>query len=117
MLSSAEGGPEVAHSTSGDRVQLNCQSSNSNPPAKITWFKNGKLVRGGAIDVKPGKYGGVKMSQVFKINEGNPITSEDNGSKFSCTASNPAINGNNVTKQYTLNVRCKSIVHATIKHF
>jgi len=105
MLSSAEGGPEVAHSTSGDRVQLNCQSSNSNPPAKITWYRNGKLVQGGSQDVKPGKYGGVKMSQVFKINEGNPITSEDNGSKFSCTASNPAINGNNVTKQYTLNVR------------
>jgi len=105
MLGTAEGGPEVAHSTAGDRVQLNCQSSNSNPPAKITWFKNGNEVRGGAIDVKPGKYGGVRMSQVFKINEGNPITSEDNGSRFSCTASNPAINGNNVTKQYILNVR------------
>ena len=112
MLGTAEGGPEVAHSTAGDRVQLNCQSSNSNPPAKITWFKNGNEVRGGAIDVKPGKYGGVRMSQVFKINEGNPITSEDNGSRFSCTASNPAINGNNVTKQYILNVRCKSIAQA-----
>lgn len=105
MLTGAEGGPEVAHSTSGDRVQLNCQSGNSNPSPKITWFKNGKLIRGGAVGVKPGKYGGIKKSEVLKINDGNPITSEDNGSKFSCTVSNPAINSNNVTREYTLNVR------------
>jgi len=96
---------EVAHSRVGDRLQLNCQSGNSNPPAKITWHKNGNEVRGGPLTWKQGKYGGRWVTQVFKLNEGNPITSLDNGSKFSCTVSNPAINANNVTKDYILNVR------------
>ena len=99
--------PEIAHSTVGERLQLNCQSGNSNPPAKITWYKGDNEIRGGETSVKTGRDGGYLVTQVLKLNGGNPITSEDNGSKLSCTVSNPAISGTNVTKEYTLSVRCK----------
>ena len=102
--------PEVAYSAVGDRLQLNCQSGNSNPPAKFTWYRNGREVRGGQTIVKQGPNGGHLVTQVLRLNGGDPITSLDNGSKFSCMVSNPAINGNSVTKDYTLNVRCKDHV-------
>ena len=99
---------EIGHSTVGDRLQLNCLSGLSNPTSTITWYRNGIQVRGGEKIVKSSpKNNGYLVSEVLKLNGGNPITSLDNGSKFSCSVSNPAINGNNVTKDYVLNVRCK----------
>ena len=47
------------------------------------------------------------MPQVLRLNGGSPVTSLENGARFSCSVSNPAISGNNVTRDYTLNVRCR----------
>ena len=99
--------PEISHSAVGERLQLNCMSGNSNPPAKITWYKGNNEIRGGETTVRTGRDGGYLVTQVLELNGGHPITSEDNGSKFSCSVSNPAISGNNVTRDYTLSVRCK----------
>lgn len=103
-LSRTAEGPEVYKSRAGDNLRLVCQSGNSNPAAKITWFKNGKEVRGGEYRDRPDQYGGVRRSQEMLINEGNPVTSADDDTKFACTISNPAINGQNITREYTLTV-------------
>ena len=47
------------------------------------------------------------VTQVLRLNGGSPVTSLENGARFSCSVSNPAISGNNVTRDYTLNVRCR----------
>ena len=59
--------------------------------------------------MKQGDNGGYLVTQVYMLNGGNPISSLDNGAKYSCAVSNPAISGNTVTKDFFLNVRCKSI--------
>lgn len=97
--------PEITYSAVGERLQLNCMSGNSNPPAKITWYKGNNEIRGGETTVRTGRDGGYLVTQVLELNGGQPITSEDNGAKFSCSVSNPAISGNNVTRDYTLSVR------------
>ena len=59
------------------------------------------------------RYKGTRAVQVMSTSDycsgGAAITSEDNGSKFSCSVSNPAISGANVTRDYTLSVRCKML--------
>ena len=116
-------------------------SGNSNPPAKITWYKCTRVDllwvqvmlqvqgeqwdsgrgdhsedrQGRRLPGHPGasaqRYKGTRVDLVKGTSDycsgGAPITSEDNGSKFSCSVSNPAISGNNVTRDYTLSVRCK----------
>merc|ERR1719192_1764493 len=98
-------GPEIVRAQVGERLQLNCAAGNSHPAAKITWFKNGVEVRAeGPISSSQGNYGGVKVTQVFLINEGQPVTSGDNGSNFTCLVQNPAIQGRNITRKFSLNV-------------
>ena len=91
----------------GDKAKLICDAGESNPTATITWFRNGREVRGGQKIVKQGDHGGYLLTQEYQLNGGNPISSLDNGAKYSCSVSNPAISGNTVTKEYFLNVRCK----------
>ena len=100
-------GPSQTHSQVGQELQLNCQAGNSNPPAKIAWYRNGQLVTGGETIVKPGNNGGYIVTQIYQINAGNPITSLDNQALYKCVVTNPAISGNNVAEEYSLNVRCE----------
>ena len=101
-------GPSLTHSQVGQELQLNCQAGNSNPPAKIAWYRNGQLVTGGETIVKPGDNGGYIVTQIYLINAGNPVTSQDNEALYKCVVTNPAISGNNVAEEYRLNVRCES---------
>ena len=100
-------GPSLTHSQVGEKLQLNCQAGNSNPPAKIAWYRNGQLVTGGETIVKPGDNGGYIVTQIYQVNGGNPITSMDNQALYKCVVTNPAISGNNVAEEYRLNVRCE----------
>lgn len=89
-------------------LQLNCEAGNSHPPAKITWFKNGRETQGGLFSHSQGKFGGVRLTQIFRINEGQPLASKNNGENYTCIVANPAINGKNITRHFKLTVRCKS---------
>ena len=106
-LSAGVEGGELHHSSVGERLQLNCQAGNSNPPAKIAWYKSGQLVTGGETIVKPGANGGYVVTQIYKINGGNSVTYQDNEAKYKCVVTNPAINGKNVAEEFVLNVRCE----------
>jgi len=97
--------PEIVRAQVGERLQLNCAAGNSHPAAKITWFKNGVEVRAeGPISSSQGNYGGVRVTQVFLLNEGQPVTSGDNGANFTCLVENPAIQGRNISRKFNLNV-------------
>jgi hypothetical protein len=52
-------------------------------------------------------YGGIRLTHIYLINGGRPVTSRDNGANFSCVVANPAIMGKNITRSFRLNIRCK----------
>ena len=100
-------GREKLYSHVGERLQLNCQAGNSNPPPKFAWYKNGQLVTGGETVVKPGNHGGYIVTQTYQVNGGNPVTFQANNTSYKCVVTNPAINGKNVAQEYVLDVRCE----------
>ncbi|XP_048051339.1 carcinoembryonic antigen-related cell adhesion molecule 5-like [Megalobrama amblycephala] len=70
---------------SGDSVTLNC-SSDSNPPAEISWFKGGKFVG---------------SARIFNISK---ISSDDSG-EYKCRSKNQ--HGEKYSDAVTLNVMCE----------
>ncbi|XP_048054327.1 B-cell receptor CD22-like [Megalobrama amblycephala] len=81
---------------SGDSVTLNC-SSDSNPPAEISWFKGGKFV------------GSARIFNISKISsDDNPPrnVSDDNG-EYKCRSIND--HGEKYSDAVTLNVMCYSV--------
>lgn len=104
LSKSGPAAPDILQARVGDRLQWNCAAGNSKPAAKITWFKNGFETKGGPVSASPGKYGGVKLTQVYLINDGMPVTSKHNGANYTCVVANPAILGRNVTRTTTLDI-------------
>ncbi|KAG8193661.1 hypothetical protein JTE90_024024 [Oedothorax gibbosus] len=75
----------------GSKTQISCESTNSNPPANITWWKGKKndlQLKPASINVSPSSVNGgyiTKATYVFNA------TAEDDKSMFTCQASNEAI--------------------------
>lgn len=81
---------------------LICDSSSSNPPAKLSWWKEGIPVQGLKNTTKPGLHGGKISSIELKLN----ITDQMNGIIYTCQATNEALQ-RSVHDAITLQVLCK----------
>ncbi|KAG5895719.1 hypothetical protein JTB14_025666 [Gonioctena quinquepunctata] len=66
---------------------LICDSSSSNPPAKLSWWREGIPVQGLVNSTKPGLHGGTVSSIEMKVN----VTEEMNGIVYTCQANNEAL--------------------------
>ncbi|KAL0273716.1 UNVERIFIED_CONTAM: hypothetical protein PYX00_006332 [Menopon gallinae] len=91
----------------GQVATLTCESSSSNPPAKLSWWKEGIPVEGATTSMKPGLHGGMVSTIELKVN----ITSEINGVVYTCQALNEALQ-RSVHDAFTLDVLFKPIFKA-----
>uniref|UniRef100_A0A182J0Y8 Ig-like domain-containing protein n=1 Tax=Anopheles atroparvus TaxID=41427 RepID=A0A182J0Y8_ANOAO len=64
----------------GIEATLICDSSSSNPPAKISWRHEGTLLEGSNNASKPGLWGGTVSSQELKLN----VTKDMDGHAYIC---------------------------------
>ncbi|XP_014885335.1 nephrin isoform X1 [Poecilia latipinna] len=74
--------PEDVPLRSGSRAVLVCHSAGGNPPAKLTWFKNGKKVS----DAEPQTSSNMVVTQVLNL----LLTASDNQAAYRCDATNEA---------------------------
>lgn len=83
---------------------LRCDSSSSNPPAELTWWRDGIAVEMPNIvqSSKAGLWGGTTSSTELKIN----VTQDMNGVVFTCQSANTALE-RSVHEVATLHVLCK----------
>ncbi|XP_037827212.1 nephrin isoform X2 [Lucilia sericata] len=71
----------------GIEATIICDSSSSNPPAKLSWWKDGIPIEGINNTSKPGLWGGTVSTLEFKVN----ITQEMNGIVYTCQSANEAL--------------------------
>ena len=71
----------------GTMATLTCDSSSSNPEAKLSWWREGIPVTGVTNVTKPGLHGGKVSSIVLALD----ITPELNGIVYTCQATNEAL--------------------------
>lgn len=88
----------------GVEATLICESSSSNPAAKISWHKARIPVEGVNADSKPGLWGGTVSSLELKVN----VTQEMNGVEYTCESKNEALQ-RSVNDALSLQVLCKYI--------
>lgn len=88
----------------GIEATMICDSSSSNPPAKITWWKDGIPVEGVNGTSKSGLWGGTVSSLDLKIN----VTQDMNEVVYTCQSNNEALQ-RSVHEAITLQVLCKSL--------
>uniref|UniRef100_A0A3B3XTG3 NPHS1 adhesion molecule, nephrin n=1 Tax=Poecilia mexicana TaxID=48701 RepID=A0A3B3XTG3_9TELE len=74
--------PEDIPLRSGSRAVLVCHSAGGNPPAKLTWFKNGKKVS----DAEPQTSSNMVVTRVLNL----LLTASDNQAAYRCDATNEA---------------------------
>ncbi|XP_022909293.1 nephrin isoform X2 [Onthophagus taurus] len=70
-----------------EEATLTCDSSSSNPPAKLSWWREGIPVQGVLNTTKAGLHGGKVSSIELKLN----ITEQMNGIVYTCQATNEAM--------------------------
>nr|CAH7753210.1 unnamed protein product [Callosobruchus chinensis] len=78
---------EPAELKPGEEATLICDSSSSNPPAKLSWWREGIPVQGKLNGTKPGLHGGTVSTIEMKLN----VTEEMNGIVYTCQATNEAL--------------------------
>ncbi|XP_030388023.1 nephrin, partial [Scaptodrosophila lebanonensis] len=71
----------------GMEATIICDSSSSNPPAKLSWWKDGIPIEGINNTSKPGLWSGTVSTLEFKVN----ITQEMNGVVYTCQSANEAL--------------------------
>ncbi|XP_018320439.1 nephrin isoform X2 [Agrilus planipennis] len=71
----------------GVEATLICDCSSSNPPAKLSWWREGIPVQSMSNSTKPGLHGGKVSSIDLKLN----ITEDMNGIVYTCQASNEVL--------------------------
>uniref|UniRef100_A0A8D9ETC5 Nephrin n=1 Tax=Cacopsylla melanoneura TaxID=428564 RepID=A0A8D9ETC5_9HEMI len=95
----------------GTQATLTCDSSSSNPPAQMSWYREGLPVLEGVKNTtKPGLHGGV----ISSISLGLNITNEINGISFTCQATNPALQ-RSINDAVELNVMYKPVFQEDLK--
>lgn len=85
-----------------EEATLTCDSSSSNPPAKLSWWREGIPVQGLPNTTKAGLHGGKVSSIELKLN----VTEQLNGIVYTCQATNEALQ-RSVHDAVTLQVLCK----------
>jgi nephron len=89
--------------TAGTEASLFCDSSSSNPPVKLSWYKDGiPLMSEGGVTNQPGLWGGKISSTQVKLN----ITQDMNGVKIACQGTNDALQ-RSINEAIELQVLCK----------
>lgn len=87
----------------GVTASLTCDASSSNPPAQLSWWREGIPVSEGISNTsKPGLHGGTVSSIQLRLN----ITPEIDGIVYTCQATNTALQ-RSVHDAVTMNVLCK----------
>lgn len=83
---------------------LRCDSSSSNPPAELSWWRDGIPVESPHItqSSKTGLWGGTTSSTELKIN----VTQDMNGVVYTCQSANTALD-RSAHEVATLHVFCK----------
>ncbi|KAG8143295.1 hypothetical protein E2320_000541 [Naja naja] len=66
----------------GQSVTLTCKSGSSNPPAHLTWLKDGKKLDGINLGQKKAEYGGFSTSERVTL----VVSSADHGKRVECYA-------------------------------
>ncbi|KAL5285587.1 NPHS1.2 family protein [Megaselia abdita] len=66
---------------------LICDSSSSNPPAQLSWWREGIPINGFNNSSKPGLWGGTVSTLELKVN----LTQEMNGVVYTCQSTNDAL--------------------------
>lgn len=79
-----------------------CDSSSSNPPAKLSWWREGIPVQGLTNSSKPGLHGGTVSTIELKMN----VTEQMNGIVYTCQANNEILQ-RSVHDAITVQVLCK----------
>lgn len=108
---------EPAELKPNDLAILTCDSSSSNPPAKLSWWRDGIPIQGLINTTKPGLHGGKVSSIELKLN----VTEQLNGVVYTCQATNEALQ-RSVHDAISLKVLCKfifakKIIACILKYF
>lgn len=89
--------------TIGTQATLYCNSSSSNPPVKLSWWKDGIPVAASEESSNlPGLWGGKTSSSQLKLN----ITQDMNDLKITCQGTNDALQ-RSINEAMNLQVLCK----------
>lgn len=86
----------------GVEAVLMCDSSSSNPPAKISWWLDGIPVEGFNESSQAGLWGGTVSSLGIRVN----VTQDMDGSVYTCQSQNEALK-RSVHEAIALRVLCK----------
>ncbi|KAL0810554.1 hypothetical protein ABMA28_010674 [Loxostege sticticalis] len=71
----------------GIEATLYCDAASSNPPATLSWWRDGIPVQGSPMQLKKGLHGGTVSTIDLKLN----ITKDLNGAVYTCQAMNEAL--------------------------
>lgn len=71
----------------GTEATLFCDAASSNPPAALSWWRDGIPVQGQPMQLKKGLHGGTVTTIELKLN----ITKDLNGAVYTCQAMNEAL--------------------------
>jgi len=92
--------------TVGTEATLFCDSSASNPPVKLSWYRDGiPMPNDGGVTNQAGLYGGKISSTQLKLN----ITQDMNGVKIACQGTNEALQ-RSINEAIELQILCKRFV-------
>ncbi|KAJ8679127.1 hypothetical protein QAD02_014914 [Eretmocerus hayati] len=88
----------------GETGKLICESTSSNPPAEMSWWKSGSLVVGAVNSTKEGLYGGFISTVEISLE----LSEDMNGEEYICQAKNSFID-RSVHDSTRLNILYKPI--------
>ncbi|CAG9116134.1 unnamed protein product [Plutella xylostella] len=71
----------------GTEARLYCDAASSNPPAQLSWWRDGIPVQGLPMQMKKGLHGGTVSYIELKLN----VSKEHNGAVYTCQAMNEAL--------------------------
>lgn len=94
----------------GVEATLTCDSSSSNPPAKISWWMDGIPVDGYNESSQAGLWGGTVSSMDIRVN----VTQDMDGIVYTCQSHNEALQ-RSVHEAIALRVLCKSTTGRTFR--
>ncbi|XP_071534637.1 nephrin-like isoform X2 [Panulirus ornatus] len=83
----------------GKQASLTCEAGPSNPPATITWLREGYQMPGRVMDTSLTPNGGTRVTNVLTLN----LTAADDGLTYTCQAANTALR-KDVRQSITLRV-------------
>lgn len=96
-------GVEPKALTIGTQATLYCNSSSSNPPVKLSWWKDGiPIAESEESTTLKGLWGGKTSSSQLKLN----ITQDMNDLKITCQGTNDALQ-RSINEAMNLQVLCK----------